>query len=55
MEESPDRKELERRLAQAKRMAASTGDIITVERLKKLVEELEGQLRLASTNRRLPT
>lgn len=34
MEESPDRKELERRLAQAKRMAASTGDIITVERLK---------------------
>ena len=42
--EKSDRKELERRLEQAKRMAA-TADPVTNERLQKLVQELEEQLR----------
>ena len=40
-----DRKELERRLEQAKRMAAFAGDTVTNERLRKLVQDLEQQLR----------
>jgi transcriptional regulator NrdR family protein len=44
MVEKSDRKELERRLEQAKRMAA-TADPVTSERLQKLVQELEEQLR----------
>jgi hypothetical protein len=40
-----DRKELERRLEQAKRMAAFAGDTVTNERLQKLVQDLEQQLR----------
>ena len=44
MNEKRDRKELERRLEQAKRMAA-TADPVTNERLQKLVQELEEQLR----------
>ena len=40
-----DRKELERRLEQAKRMAAAVFEKTTSERLKKLVEDLEDQLR----------
>jgi hypothetical protein len=44
--EESDRKELERRLAQAKRMAAPT-DAVTKERLQRLVQELEEQLRMS--------
>ena len=44
MVEKSDRKELERRLEQAKRMAA-IADPVTNERLQKLVQELEEQLR----------
>jgi hypothetical protein len=47
MEEGSDRRELERRLAQAKRMAVSSVDAVTAERLNKLVAELEDQLRLS--------
>jgi len=39
-----ERKELERRLEQAKRMAAFPSDTVT-ERLQKLVQDLEEQLR----------
>ena len=42
-----DRKELQRRLEQAKRMAAFVGDTVTNKRLLKLVQELEEQLRLS--------
>jgi hypothetical protein len=45
MNENSDRMELERRLAQAKRMAALPTDPVTDDRLHKLVLELEGQLR----------
>jgi hypothetical protein len=45
MDEKSDGKELERRLAQAKRMAAMAADPVTNERLRKLVQELEEQLR----------
>jgi hypothetical protein len=45
MDKKSDRKELERRLAQARRMAAEPNDPLTKERLKKLVQELEEQLR----------
>jgi hypothetical protein len=45
MDEKSDRKELERRLQQAKRMAAMSADPVTNERLRKLVQELEEQLR----------
>ena len=47
MDEKSDRKELERRLEQAKRAAALGNDPITAERLQKLVKELEEQLRLS--------
>ena len=45
MEDKTDREELERRLAQAKRMAAVSTDAVTQERLQKLVKDLEEQLR----------
>jgi hypothetical protein len=45
MDEKSDRKELERRLEQAKRMAACPSDAVTDERLQKLVQDLEEQLR----------
>jgi hypothetical protein len=44
MKES-DRKELQRRLEQAKRMAPLLSDPVTDERLRKLVQDLEQQLR----------
>ena len=47
MAESNDRKELERRLEQAKRIADLAPDPITKERLQRLVQELEEQLRLS--------
>jgi hypothetical protein len=45
MADKSDRKELERRLAQARRMAAEPTDPLTKERLEKLVRDLEEQLR----------
>jgi len=45
VEDKTDREELERRLAQAKRMAAVSTDAVTQERLQKLVKDLEEQLR----------
>ena len=45
MDEKPDRKELERRLEQAKRAVALLNDPVTTERLLKLVKDLEEQLR----------
>ena len=45
MDDKSDRKELERRLEQAKRMAAFSGDTVTNERLQELVQDLEQQLR----------
>jgi CHASE2 domain-containing sensor protein len=45
MDEKSDRKELARRLEQAKRMVAMPADPVTNERLRKLVQELEEQLR----------
>ena len=47
MNEKGDRKELERRLEQAKRAAAMCNDPVTTERLLKLVKDLEEQLREA--------
>ena len=47
MDDKSGRKELERRLEQAKRMAAFSGDTVTNERLQKLVQDLEEQLRKA--------
>ena len=47
MAESSDRKELERRLEQAKRIAGLALDPLTNERLQRLVQELEEQLRLS--------
>jgi Protein of unknown function (DUF2934) len=47
MNEKSDRKELERRLEQAKRAAALFNDPVTTERLLKLVKDLEEQLREA--------
>jgi hypothetical protein len=46
MNEKSDRKEPERRLIQAKRMAALASDEVIKDRLQKLVQELEEQLRL---------
>jgi hypothetical protein len=40
-----DRKETERRLDQARRMAAAIGDRATMERLTELIDELVGKLR----------
>ncbi len=45
MADSSDRKELERQLEQARRMAALPVDPLTKERLDKLVRDLEEQLR----------
>jgi hypothetical protein len=45
MNEKSDRKELERRLGQAKRAAALHNDPVTTERLLKLVKDLQEQLR----------
>jgi hypothetical protein len=45
MNEESDRKELQRRLEQAKRMAALPFDPVTDERMQKLVQDLEEQLR----------
>ena len=45
MDDQSNRKELERRLEQAKRMAAFPSDTVTNERLQKLVRDLEEQLR----------
>src|SRR4051812_20099526 len=47
MAESNDRKELKKRLEQARRIAALALDPLTRERLARLVQELEEQLRLA--------
>ena len=51
MAESSDRKELERRLVQAKRMASVPFDPLTKERLTRLVQELEEQLQLSEPGR----
>ena len=45
MTESSDRQELERRLKQARRLAAGISDPLTRERLNQLIRELEEQLR----------
>lgn len=47
--ESKDRKELEQRLAQARRIADLALDPLTKERLQGLVRELEEQLRLSQS------
>jgi len=47
MTESSDRKELEKRLEQARRIADLALDPLTKERLQRLVQELEEQLRLS--------
>ena len=47
MSESKDRNELKQRLAQAKRIADGALDPLTKERLGRLVQELEEQLRLS--------
>jgi hypothetical protein len=47
MAESSDRKELERRLVQARRIADLVLDPLTKERLQRLVQELDEQLRLS--------
>jgi hypothetical protein len=52
MDQKSDREELQQRLEQAKRMAAFGCDTVTNERLQKLVQELEEQLRTRS--RRAP-
>jgi len=44
MTENRDRQELERRLAQARRMSAQPNDPLTKERLQDLVRDLEEQL-----------
>jgi hypothetical protein len=45
MTEKSDRKELERRLAQARRMAKQSFDQLTKERIERLIRDLEEQLR----------
>jgi hypothetical protein len=45
MAENTDRKELERRLAQARRMVEQSLDALTTERLQKLIRDLEEQLK----------
>lgn len=45
MTERSDRKELERRLEQARRMALGRDDPVTKERLALLIRELQEQLR----------
>ena len=51
MAESSDRKELKKRLEQARRIADLALDPLTRERLARLVQELEEQLRLAEQGR----
>ena len=48
MAESSDRKELERRLKQARRIAEQAPDPLTTERLQRLVQELEEELWLSA-------
>ena len=48
MAESNNRKELERRLEQARRIADLALDPLTKERLQRLVHELEEQLHLSA-------
>jgi hypothetical protein len=45
MAENSDRAELERRLAQCRRLATAANDPLTQERLRKLISDLEEQLR----------
>jgi hypothetical protein len=45
MTEKSDRKELERRLEQARRVLRSQPDSVTRERIEKLISDLEEQLR----------
>lgn len=45
MAENSDRAELERRLEQCRRLAADAYDSLTHERLRKLILDLEEQLR----------
>lgn len=45
MADGSDRAELERRLAQARRLAGDAIDALTKERLEKLIRDLEEQLR----------
>jgi hypothetical protein len=45
MAQESDRKELERRLEQARRMAAAVIEPVTKERLARLIGDLEEQLR----------
>jgi hypothetical protein len=45
MTEKSDRKEIERRLEQARRMAKSQPDALTRERLAALIRDLEEQLK----------
>lgn len=54
MAESRDRKELEKRLEQAKRVAVSALDPLTKERLHALVFESEEQLRLSEPTKQSP-
>jgi len=51
MAESSDRKELKKRLEQARRIADLALDPLTRERLARLMQELEEQLRLAEQGR----
>jgi hypothetical protein len=48
MDESKNREEQKRRLAQARRMAALPVDALIKERLERLARELEEQLRLSA-------
>ena len=45
MTENSDRKELERRLEQVRRLATSNLDPLTLERFKKLARDIEEQLK----------
>lgn len=45
MAKKSDRKKLERRLEQARRMATDHDDLLTKERLAQLIRDLEDQLR----------
>ena len=45
MTEKSDRKELERRLEQARRIAKSQPDLLTRDRIEKLIRDLEEQLK----------
>ena len=45
MNEKDDREQLERKLAQTRRLAAQASDLTTKERLAEVVDELEHKLR----------